>query len=713
MQTEQTSAIIAHFIGEFDAPTEAARLRIHHTEGKVETGDALPEDSALPSGPNFASSLALEDYDPGVEYRAPAEDISGPPLRYPVGSPHTTRSSEPDDDFSGRAQPRRPEGPGGSEPDQKLLVDVGPGSTASHMSQVNLLQDDDHLDMTGDHHPRLDFSETVVRAVEYADEAAVFTPFSDAQRTDSYEGLTELADEIRDFAATLPEQGATGFHEDAEVDFAETGEEITGIRVNGETVEAAPKLADYLPDRGLAAPAKEPAPAEDPLAADPADPTPAATDANLAAGSGLTPPTTEVKPAEGPLVEEGGPTDTLKVEAGANLVANLAIVTDTGVIAPVMSVMGDYHQVDVITQAWVYSDDDTVDAAFALSASKEAGTVAMNVAAFQRTSFTTPEEEKGDATAAKPEPPPVFPQYWRVSEIDGDVSFVKWIEQYNFVTDNDRLVVTTTGTQTTVLSGGNTAIDFTSFLGISKAYDLVIVGGDVLDMNVISQLAVLYDNDWVVGGGGTAGAVSVSTSGNLLWNQATITNIGLNDRFEDMPAYMKATQKAIEARDAAMPEGLATDPGFAGQQVLDVLYIVGNLFDVTYIKQVNVLGDADHVTLAASDYLAATSGAASVTIATGGNAVVNIAQIVDYDTFGETTYLAGKLYSDAVLIQGGIIEHDDTQPQVVDLRLANEVIAFLDSDAGAEAPGEAVINGGQDLSWALASPADAMQTVIA
>jgi hypothetical protein len=176
---------------------------------------------------------------------------------------------------------------------------------------------------------------------------------------------------------------------------------------------------------------------------------------------------------------------------------------------------------------------------------------------------------------------------------------------------------------------------------------------------------------------------------------------------------MTSAQNAIEARDAAMPAGLGTDPNFEGQQVLDVLYITGNLFDVTFIKQVNILGDADHVTQAASDYLASTGAGATIDISTGANAVVNIAQIVDYDTFGATTYLGGNLYSDAVLIQGGLIEHDDTVPQPVNDRLANEVIAFLDNDGDPDSSDDGIINGGNDYSWTLASPADAMQTVLA
>lgn len=80
--------------------------------------------------------------------------------------------------------------------------------------------------------------------------------------------------------------------------------------------------------------------------------------------------------------------------------------------------------------------------------------------------------------------------------LEGDVSFVHWIEQYQFVSDNDTMTITTSGATVSLLTGGNAALNIANFLGIGMQYDLIIVGGNVLDMNIISQIAVLYDNDW-------------------------------------------------------------------------------------------------------------------------------------------------------------------------------------------------------------------------
>jgi hypothetical protein len=177
-----------------------------------------------------------------------------------------------------------------------------------------------------------------------------------------------------------------------------------------------------------------------------------------------------------------------------------------------------------------------------------------------------------------------------------------------------------------------------------------------------------------------------------------------------MPDYIVDTVNAINARDPNMPAGLSTDLNFQGYEGLNVLYITGNLYDVNVIKQVSVLGDSDDVTQAAANVLAHSENA-TVSIDTGSNAVINIAHIVDYDSFGSTTYLAGQLYSDAILIQGGILENDTSGPNPAGDRLANEVIAFLDHENPAADTSDGVINAGHDLSWTLAHPVDVMQTV--
>jgi len=674
MLLDRTSQTIAHFIGYFDMAIEEARLRIRQTEGAVaiEKDRPVPDFEAL--APGFASDFDLKGYIPDVPYRGVAYGFYGGSHFH--GS-HMSLSFKwqplelADLDLPSLRLPL----PVIEMPTPELFIFAGPGSAHTHMTQVNLLFDNDYVNMTGEPHPLVSTAFVHERMLEYVDEASVYTDRTTFLRTDSYETFGRMANYLHMLEDDLAREGRPPIHEGADSEFVATGGDVAGIHVNGELREAVPLLEDFLPDRGLAAPPEDPDEDEE----------------------------------ETERTENAPSADNLVIDAGANVVANVAALTSVGIVAPVMSVMGNYHQVDVIAQATIYSDvdDDNRDVDGVAEGHGGATTQAFNIASFQEMLFDAGGDEAGDGGA------PVFPTDWIVSRIDGDVCFMQWIEQYNFVTDNDQLVVTSTGSDVTILTGGNTAINVSAFFGMSMYYDLVIIGGDVYDMNVINQLAVLYDNDWLVREGETPSGTTFDSSGNLLWNQASITNVGAGDRFEAMPDYMQTVVQAIDDRDVDMPKGLASDSLFEGQETLSVLYITGNFYKLTYVSQVNVLGDADHVSQVAADYLAENDDA-SVTIRTGSNAVVNIAEIVDYDAFGSTTYLGGGLYTDAILIQGGLIEEDDTQPQPVETRLANEVIAFLD-DAGEDNPDAADggITSGHDYSWNTAMPSDAMQTVVA
>lgn len=675
MYTDRISDMIAHFIGMFETMTDEARLRAHYTEGR-DRGDMTPvqpADHLISVDKTY--DVNLRDYDPGVKYHAGYDDIDYSRPHFGHAFDHSIhRLSEiASEDFS--VPYFKPHGGrGGSfEEDRELVVHAGPGSLIAHVSQVNLLQDDDYLDMTDGPYKPLDTTFVTERTTEYYNEAAVFTPFSGFHRTDNYGELQSIAKTVHDYVDSAHDNDVTSLGTTADDDFVKADSAISGTYKNGVAVLENPDVNDFMPDRGAATPEKEPE----------------QSDVSL---------------------EEHGPADNnLDVAAGANVVANFVALTNTGVMATVSAVMGDYHQIDTITQSYVYSDRDEIASVFSPSQNHMA-TVANNIATFERSVYGSDAgHDETDATASDSM---IFPTAWRVSYIEGDVSFVHWIEQYHFISDNDTMTVTTSGSDVSVISGGNATLDLASFLGIGMQYDLVIVGGNVLDMSMITQIAVLYDNDWVHAADGAPQDVTVQSGNNLLWNEASIHNIGSNSRFDAMPDYISDVVKAINERDASMPAGLSTDPNFAGQSGVNVLYINGNLYDVNLIKQVSVLGDADHVTQAASNVLANAENA-TIHIDTGSNAVINIAHITDYDSFGLTTYVGGQLYSDAVLIQGGIIENDMTQPHAAGAQLANEVIAFLHDDNLADDQADGVINAGHDLSWSLAHPVDVMQTVVA
>ncbi|MGP4668252.1 hypothetical protein [Agrobacterium pusense] len=672
MPIDRISDMIAHFIGLFDTVIEEARLRTNYSQGPAHSNpDRLPDDEAAKLiDKNY--DVQLQDYDPGVKYRAGYYDFD-------YIRPNFVRPVEYDTQQFANAIPvdisavnfRFP-GRLSFENERELVVHTGPGSLAAHVAQVNILQDDDYLNMTDGPNAARDTSFVTERTVEFYHEASVFTPFSVFQRTDSYEGLQALAKTVHDYIDHARENDVTSLGTGADQDFVLAGNDINGLYINGAVAYDKPALDDFMPDRGIAKPPEEP------------------------------------EKSDVSLHEDSPAGNSLDVAAGANVVANIATLVNTGVMTSVTAVMGDYHQIDAITQSYIYSDRDEISSVFTRS-DNQAETAAYNIASFQRSVFPGAENTATDSHETGE--PPIFPTAWRVSVLEGDVSFVHWIEQYQFVSDNDTMTITTSGASVSVLTGGNAALNIANFLGIGMQYDLVIVGGNVLDMNLISQIAVLYDNDWARAHSGAPDGATIQTGNNLLWNDATIHNVGGNDRFEAMPDYMHQTVNAINERDPNMPDALAHDINFAGYQGLNVLYITGNLYDVSIIKQVSVLGDSDDVTLAASKVLE-NNDSATVHVDTGSNAVINLAQIIDYDSFGSATYVAGGVYSDAILIQGGIIENDTSHPSQPG-QLANEVIAFLHDDpATIENESNGVINAGHDMSWSNAHSSD-MQAVTA
>jgi hypothetical protein len=191
---------------------------------------------------------------------------------------------------------------------------------------------------------------------------------------------------------------------------------------------------------------------------------------------------------------------------------------------------------------------------------------------------------------------------------------------------------------------------------------------------------VLLDDDLVgaIKGFQTNGDGTLSTSGNLLWNQATIVNIGGADRFEAMPAHYREAAANLKAGDNDLPSGVFGDDAFAGLGGLRVLYVSGDILDLQYIQQANILGDADQVALAMNS-IGESYPDAEWSISTGSNALVNTAGILDLDATGKT-YVGGDQYSDEILIQAELVSSDPNlgaqNPDV----LVNEAVAFLGDD---------------------------------
>jgi hypothetical protein len=108
-----------------------------------------------------------------------------------------------------------------------------------------------------------------------------------------------------------------------------------------------------------------------------------------------------------------------------------------------------------------------------------------------------------------------------------------------------------------------------------------------------------------------------------------------------------------------------------------VLYISGDVIDLQYISQTNILGDADQVALAMDQ--AGAYADADWTISTGTNALINHAHIVDGGV-DSTVYAGGNVYSDELLIQAELISNDSGLYMQDATALVNEAVVFLSDD---------------------------------
>jgi hypothetical protein len=379
------------------------------------------------------------------------------------------------------------------------------------------------------------------------------------------------------------------------------------------------------------------------------------------------------------------------VMTGGNLAANEAYVGSNWVDAKVIAVMGDVVRLDVISQVNILSDGD-------IGTHPGAPSWAVNAAAIELHS-----SETGDVTGP---PADVFPSHWQVVRVEGDVVAVNWIQQHVFATDYDRVEVQFSGSDTYFGLGGNLLGNLASLVELGFHYDLIIVGGRMISMNMVEQINVLLDDDWVSGAVWAADAISGGD--NYLQNSATISTTGI-DTITAMTEAFRAAGEALAAGGNSISAALAADPLFAGKATLSVLYISGDLIEVNAIEQLNYVGDADQVYLALQDFVAGAGD--DVTVTTGSNALLNDATITDIG-IDSTVLAGGQVYSDALIHQAELIDTEAAPDGVVLSGLTNEAIAaFLASDM-IDPPANPDDYGGVPPIMADGGSLDVMQSVL-
>ena len=661
MPFDRATEAIAHFIGVFQLDVEAARMRDSYDAFRAEQDDIPPPENLPDIIITVRAPYDLKGFDPGVDYQSnhvlnsfmtlqaiPAEELRNAPTP-------SSRFAETEADEPQMIRTQSAEAPPYWDiPLPNSIVTV----TIQHLS----LSDNDVV-VSGHDIVFLDpaiFASQLTELVELAQDlslgmSGILEP-----------GYTPSVEEVLDVYAKAKELDGTA-DEGASVTVM-SGGDASGIVVNGVHVDDMPDFKDNLP-----AALREDEEEEDAA-------------------------------VQGPDIGDDGPTEEddanpyqidtgHHVVAGGNISANEAFIGMNWVDAGVIAVMGDVIRLDLISQTNVISDRDSGGPVGAPSSTVNAAQIEM-----------ISSDPDGVATANSGDP--VFPAYWQVETVEGDVVSLNWTQQHIFATDHDRAEVEFSGSNTFIGLGENFLGNLTSIVELGFHYDLIFVGGSMITMNMIEQINVLLDSDLISGAIEAVDALGMGE--NYLQNSATISTTGI-DTVTEMADAFAADAAALANGAATISEFVATDALFAGQQALSVLYITGDLIKLNAIEQHNYVGDSDQVFLALQDFVAGIGD--DVTVTTGSNALLNDAHIRDTG-IDSVVMAAGEVYSDALIHQAELID-TDALPSGVTAALTNEAIAaFLSSDMIDAAP--AVDDGaGAALLTADSGSLDVMASVLA
>ncbi|WP_193178339.1 type I secretion protein [Oricola nitratireducens] len=618
---------IAHFIGFFELAVEEARGRLDYDEFRALKAKQMDGAEIIAVGNFVNTPYQLLDVQPDLHYQPFDQSVVPLWARSHVDGhylpPATAGADTP--------HPNTLPGLGG------FLLSLGtrfeftvtpPGSIAVVAQQVNHVYDNDYLNMTDAKVDTMSSDYLDAGLGVLAAEASDIDPIGALTQPDSEIAIADLVEEVARIVRSDQEEGPS----EAQIHVA-AGADADGIHSNGVRVDEAPLLSDYLPENE-----------------EPEEPQPVS-----------------VVHGEGHIEMHGDVT----LDAGSNLLVNEAFIGSNWIVAPVFAVAGDTVHVNIVSQVNVWSDADTIGSEFSgWLAPDAAATRAFNIA-----SVTLDPAPPADADA---EPAlSGLPEQWHVTRLDGNLVLLNWIEQLSFMTDHDTAILTHAGSQSLLQTGGNTTINSFSLGEFGNYYDLVVVGGSYHYANVIEQKNILLDDDfvWSQGDFATSGHASLSTSDNLLWNQANIHAAG-QMQFESMPDHYLEAMQSLASGSDDLNAGVLGDAAFAGFDSLSVLYISGSILSLKYISQTNILGDSDQIAMFGEEQDGVPT---DWTISTGSNDLLNIASIAEGGV-DSTVYTGGEIYSDALLYQAELISNDPFGEIGAPSDLASEAVLFLADD---------------------------------
>ncbi|WP_415183633.1 type I secretion protein ATPase [Phaeovulum sp.] len=675
---DKVTEMVAHMIGIFQITVEEGRMRDEYLKF-LALKQAEPDITPLEGGAlMLRAAFTPDEFIPGVQYSDLAVTSVAPPQGFFAG-------------WFGFPQPYwhpiEGAGPVGAQyllyhdtaQGQPLLVLEPPGSVVTITYQYGMMEDNDLL-LTAD--SNIEFTDPGHFRAELQDYFTVAKALGAASGTD----FPVLGESVHDYGVALYQ--AMGEVSDIGLSgstvVVQHGAAAFGIYENGASVETVTSLDDVMPaylqkkngdDEAQDTDSDDAeAPADAAYTRDPYegldDPSDAGDQFKLAPGH--------------------------EVVSGANTLVNDASIFVSWLDAPVISVMGDVINLNMISQTNLLVEHTSFS-----GATGAIGSASYNSATLSRTSSAPPVDDSAEQSASDPS----LPANWAVTRIDGDVLAVNWVQQFSFMTDNDRADIAFSSTNTYIGLGENTIANGVNLAEIGYGYDLILIGGNLISINQVSQINVLIDNDTVSYSG--MQPIAFSFGDNLLFNGVSINSVGIDAYGAMQDNFAKASEKLADG-GLTLDQSVAHDSVFEGVDILRVLYISGDMTTINRIDQTNVLGDSDQVHLALDNFQMASGG--PVTVTTGSNATINMASIEQYGVDSKVM-VGGDVYDDALLYQAGLID-TDAHPLGVGLTaLTSEAVVFLADDMlGPDVSDGAVIT---PPMTDYAQTPDIMQTMLA
>ncbi|NOD68119.1 type I secretion protein [Ruegeria sp. HKCCD7303] len=651
MALDSISETIAHFVGTFELTIEQSRLRDQYEEFTALRRKAEVEGLDDPASIHIKADLDI----PAGEYKA---------------LPYSFQPSEPE-----MPLPAAPLGPvseavivldGPGEPvryvPENEISDTGPssfvqliilqpetvplGSAVTVTVQTVYMRDND---VVGDGDFR-DPEALMVQGEQMLDMAlslhAIAAPSFSLADYQSTEMLAALADQmanpmISDIEGVTVHQ----FH----------GDDAMGVIVNGEYVTDAPEWKDLLPEYH--------------------QPDDTENTAEL-------PYPEEWDQSKDPEFDDGH-----LVVTGGNVAINAMAATVAWVDAPIIAVGGLAVSLTAISQVAVVSDWDQGEPGTG------SGTNIVQTSQIEVESKTAP--WLGASSGAAAAAPIVI-----VDHVQGDLVVANFIKQDIDATDIDQIETEISASSTMYALGDNEMYNVSDLIQLGNYYDVIIIDGNMISVDVVNQTLVLVDDDVI--SGGMDPAMDEDEAGgdeNLVMNEASVKTVG-DDTYQDMSQEMSDTMALADDDIAALEDALMNNPDFAGMEQIRVLKIDGDLVQVNVVEQTTVVQDQDDIELSGPD-------ASQTEVVAGSNALLNSASVTKMGV-DSTIMAANGAYSDLLLHQASLLDMPTNEDITA---MTNEAIAAIMSDMSVAKP---------DAALALTAPTtdtttndDGLQTVLA